>query len=253
MNLLKKGNYSTLILFLISISSCKAQTNIYDDFETKKLTKIWSSKKLASHAIEMQSTIVRSGQSAAKISVNTGDMYEAGNDSSKTTERAELLEANGLESVEGEKYAYSFSLFIPTDFPIVATRLVIAQWKQKCVQDACQDRNPVVAIRYESGKLFITLQTGQKKETLYQTNEDLRNKWLDFKFNIRFTRNPTGAIDALLNNKQIINYTGITSYSEQYGFPSNSIFYFKMGLYRDRMLAPMTIYIDNYKKQKLAE
>lgn len=245
--------YLALIILLFSIASCKAQSTIYDGFETQKLSSIWRLQKLAPNAIEMQSTITRSGQNAAKIMLNTGDMYEAGNDSSKASERAELLEAKELESIEELKYIYSFSIFIPGNFPVVATRLVIAQWKQRCDQDICEDRSPVIAIRYESGKLFVTLQTGSKKEILYKTSEEIKNRWLDFTFKIRFTRNTNGEISASLNDKSIINYTGVTGYSEQYGFPSKSNFYFKMGLYRDRMKEPMTIYIDEYRKQKLSE
>jgi Polysaccharide lyase len=250
MNQENKWQYLTIIFLIFFITSCKAQLNIYDGFESQTLSNIWSLEKLAPHAIEIQSTISRSGKSAAKITLNTGDMYEPGNDSSKVSERAELLEAKELESVEEKEYDYSFSIFIPANFPIAATRLVVAQWKQRCEQDICQDRSPIIALRYESGRLFITLQTGLKKETLYKTEEDIRNKWIDFKFKIRFTRNTNGEIIASLNDKNIINYTGITSYSEKYGFLPKSTFYFKMGLYRDRMIAPMTIYIDEYRKQK---
>jgi hypothetical protein len=31
------------------------------------------------------------------------------------------------------------------------------------------------------------------------------------------------------------------------------MFYFKVGLYRDRMPAPMTIYVDEYRKEQLTE
>jgi hypothetical protein len=251
-NPLRKKQYLLFIIVLFSFA-CKMHKDRYDSFDTEKVSEIWSEKKLAPHALEIQSTIVRSGKSAAKITLHTGDNYEAGNDSSHASERDELLEAGKDLSVEDKKYAYSFSLFIPSDFPIVDTRLVIAQWKQKCEKGTCEDRSPVIAIRYESGKLFITSQTREKKQILYETTEDVRNKWLDFKFIILFTRSISGRIFASLNGKELFKYKGPTAYSEQFGFPDNSLFYFKMGLYRDVMPEPMTIYIDEYRKERLSD
>jgi len=248
-----KGNCIILAIVLLALTSCKRKLKLYDGFETNELSKICSSKKLVAHALEIQSAIVHSGRSAAKITLQTGDMYDGGNDSSKVSERDELLEAKEFESAEDQKYQYAFSLFIPDSFPVVPTRLIIAQWKQKCEQANCEDRNPVIAIRYESGKLFVTLQTVATKQILYQTEENVKNKWLDFDFKIKFARNTNGEINAVLNGDKIIDFKGVTAYSEQYGFPTKSNFYFKMGLYRDRMKEPMTIFIDEYRKEKLSE
>jgi len=246
-------NYLSAVVILFFALSCNAQVKTYDGFEKQELSKIWSSNKLAPNSLEIQSQIVRSGKHAAKITLHPGDIHESGNDSSMASERDELLEAKELESAEEQKYAYSFSIFIPDSFPIVPTRLVIAQWKQRCGENSCQDRSPVIAIRYESGKLFITLQTGLEKEILYRTEENNKGQWLDFQFKIKFSRTANGSIAATLNNKDIIHYTGITCYDTQYGFSSESSFYFKMGLYRDLMATPMTIYFDEYSKQKIAE
>jgi hypothetical protein len=66
-----------------------------------------------------------------------------------------------MVSKEDMTYEYSFSDFIPSDFPIVPIRLVIAQWKQDCSGNApCDNDSPVVAVRYVSGVLRITRQTG---------------------------------------------------------------------------------------------
>ncbi len=246
-------NYLPAIVALFFASPCNAQLNTYDGFEKQELSKIWKSNKLAPNSLEIQSQVVHSGKNAAKITLHTGDIYESGNDSSKASERDELLEAKELESLEEQKYAYSFSIFVPDSFPIVPTRLVIAQWKQRCEENSCQDRSPIIAIRYESGELFITLQTSLKKEILYRTKENIKGRWLDLKFKIKFSRGANGSIVAALNNKDIINYTGITCYGTQYGFATNSSFYFKMGLYRDLIAIPMTIYFDEFSKQKIKE
>ena len=57
-----------------------------------------------SNALIMQSTIVRMGQSAAKITLKTGDVFEAGQGTSRNSERDELREADYLVSGEGKVY-----------------------------------------------------------------------------------------------------------------------------------------------------
>jgi hypothetical protein len=166
-------------------------------------------------------------------------------------ERAELKESKKLFSRENINYAYSFSIFLPPDFPIVPTRLVIAQWKQDCQSGDCNPNNPVIALRYASGEFFVTLQVGPNQATLYSQKESIINQWLDFKFHIRFSRKDDGGIKAWLNDKQIIDFEGVTAYSQIFGYPMPGNFYFKIGLYRDQMLQPMTIYIDDYMKNHI--
>ena len=86
---------------------------------------------------------------------------------------------------------------------------------------------------------------------MYETTEEIRNQWLDFKFRVCFSRSDSGHTDVWLNQKQIINFKGITSYSSAKGYAAKSYFYFKTGLYRDLMQEPMIIYIDEYSKKKL--
>jgi hypothetical protein len=229
--------------------------DVYDGFETSKLSKVWDTSRFVPGAVTMQSDIFRAGHGAAKIVVHPNDKYEAGTNGSLPSERAELLEARKLVSKEDGNYEYSFSMFIPTNFPIAPTRLVIAQWKQNCPGGNCSDDSPVVAIRYVSGVLKITHQIGPHQTTLYQTKEDLRNQWLDFKFQIRFSTIANGRIKAWLNNEQIVDYQAVNAYpeDEQTGYAHPGHFYFKMGLYRDLMTEPMTIYIDEYRKKELPE
>jgi hypothetical protein len=211
-------------------------------------------ERMVSKSLQIQSTIVRNGHGAAKITLQAGDVHEEGTATGKPTERDELLEARNLVSWEDRTYEYQFSLFLPDSFPIVPTRLVIAQWKQDCPSGAiCSDDSPVMAIRYVAGKLYITLQTDTLKKTVYQTTEEIRNKWLDFRFKVRFSRTDNGQVDAWLNEKQIISFKGSNCYSVNKGYADKSYFYFKTGLYRDTMAAPMTIYIDEYRKKELTQ
>jgi hypothetical protein len=254
----KIGNWRNLIfIFFLNVFSYNvyAQIDVYDGFEKSRLSKIWSSKRMEASAFETQSNIVYKGNSAAKITLRAGDIAEAGDGKDLPTERDELLEIGSLESIEGVKYEYQFSMFLPDSFPIVPVRLVIAQWKQDCPDNApCSNYNPILAIRYESGRLFITLKTDSNRHTLYELNQEIRNQWIDFKFQVRFTRQNNGEIIAYMNGKEIVNYKGVTSYPDSRTNPTEkNRYYFKMGLYRDRMKKPMTIFIDDYKKKEMPE
>jgi hypothetical protein len=233
-----------------------SHVDVYDGFETPKLSALWDTNRFAPGAVTMQSEFVRAGHGAAKIVVHSRDIFEAGINGNKDSERAELMEATQLVSRENKTYEYSFSMLIPADFPIVPTRLVIAQWKQDCDGHApCSDDSPVVALRYVSGLLKITQQTSRHQTSLYQTSENLRGKWTDFRFRIRFTPQETGQLQAWLNGSQVVDYRGVNAYPESAatGYAKPSLFYFKMGLYRDVMAEPMTLYIDEYRKKQLPD
>lgn len=228
--------------------------DVRDAFETRGLSRIWDTGRFVPGAVTMQSEVVRAGRGAAKVVLHSRDKFEAGVKGSKDTERDELLEASRLYSTEGKTYEYSFSMFLPADFPIVPTRLVIAQWKQDCDgHEACSDDSPVVAMRYVAGTLRITHQTGGRQTALYATSGEVRGRWNDFRFRIRFTPRESGALEAWMNSAQVVNYRGVNAYQESpaTGYVSPSRFYFKMGLYRDLMAQPMTIYIDEYRKREL--
>jgi hypothetical protein len=241
-----------LIICMISFNACRPHraVNVIDDFESSTLSDNWSTEKFVPGALQIQSTVFRSGKSAIKITLRHGDQIDK--EKGTILERAELLESEHLWAIEDSAYAYSFSLFLPSDFPIVPTRLVIAQWKQDCASGACDPASPVIAIRYQSGELSINVQPDTLKQVLFRTKEDIRNRWLDFRFHIRFSRLQSGCIKAWINDRKITDYAGPTAYPERYGYPMPGRFYFKTGLYRDKMIEPMVIYIDDYMKQLLA-
>jgi len=246
-----KNTFLLIILMIIATGSI-AQVNVSDSFETPELGPLWARDRMEPGAVIMQSTIVRSGLSAAKVTLHTGDVFEAGKGKSRSTERDELREANNLLSAENKDYQFKFSFFLSDSFPIVPVRLVIAQWKQRCPSGGiCSDDSPVLALRYIGGRLFITVQIDTLQTIIYETTEEARNHWLDFTFRVRFSRSANGLVDAWLNKKQIAHYTGITCNNDKKGYTAPSLFYFKMGLYRDVMPQPMIIYIDDYSKKEL--
>jgi hypothetical protein len=203
----------------------------------------------------MQSKLVRAGKQAVAITVHSNDKFEAGQNGNKNSERDELREANELISRENVPYEFSFSMFFPTDFPIVPVRLVIAQWKQYCLEGvtACDDQSPVLALRYIGGELLITQDIEHKHIILFRQKTEFRARWLDFRIRAVFTPRSDGRETVWLDGKQIVDYTGITADQEgpEFGYSSPGRFYFKMGLYRDVMKEPMTVYIDEYSKSEL--
>jgi hypothetical protein len=233
----------------------RSHVNVYDAFDGPALSNLWETSRFVPGAVTMQSQFVRAGRGAAKIVLKSRDVFEAGIKGSKDTERAELLEARRYVSREDVLYEYSFSQYFPADFPIVPVRLVIAQWKQDCNgHEPCSDDSPVVALRYIGGSLRITRQEGRHQITLFETAADIRGRWSDFRFQIRFTPTDSGVIRAWIDNNQVVDYRGATAYPENAatGYAKPSHFYFKMGLYRDLMEAPMTLYIDEYRKRDLS-
>ena len=250
------------LLFFAGVGRAQS-TNVsgidaYDGFETAGLGKLWSTDRFEPGAVTMQTNIVRAGHGAAQITVRPGEKFEAGINGNQDSERAELREGTKqLVAKENVNYEQSFSIFFPTNFPIVPVRLVVAQWKQYCADGGnCSDDSPVLAIRYLSGTLKITQNINSNHETvLYQEKAEFRGRWLDFKFQVRFSPGENGRIKAWLGGKQIVDYKGVTADPENAvtGYPSPSYFYFKMGLYRDVMPEPMTIYIDEYRKKQLPD
>jgi len=230
--------------------ACRHNAVIYDGFEAPGLGRHWETKKFLPGAVQIQSSVVRAGKRAAGITLRPGDKIPQ--EKGSELERAELLESRRLWSAEDSAYEYSFSAFVPQDFPIVPTRLVIAQWKQHCPVDECTPDSPVIAIRFVGGELSITHRSGSEEQILYRTRDDIRNRWLDFRFQIRFGRSRSGRIKVWLDDTLIADSTGPTAYPASGGYTGRDMFYFKMGLYRDQSQVPMTLYFDEYRKQKMS-
>ena len=243
---------AALFALLAVIALRTTPIHVYDGFESSRLSwSRWSRWRFVSGAVVPEDTVVRAGHRALAITVHSGDCYEAASDDGAATERAELMESWWLVSRTGRAYSYSFSIHIPRDFPQISERLVIAQWKQVCEAWRCRPDNPILAIRYEDGLLKITRRDQRGTETLYRSSEDVRGRWLDFRFVTRFESTLAGFIDATLDGKTIVHYRGPTAYQPALGYPSRGLVYFKTGLYRDaRQEGPWTIYLDEYRKDQ---
>jgi hypothetical protein len=249
---------AALVLLLVSAGIARVEwmlhrtIHVEDQFEKPALSSIWTSERMVPGAFSIQREIVHSGHSAAQITVHPHDRYEPGSEDGPASERDEVMEAPRFWSQSGKTYQYSFSLYLPRDFPIVQTRLVISQWKQLCEFGECRPDNPVLAIRYVGGVLFITRKNDDGQEVLYSSHGEVRGQWLSFRFVTRFSQGNDGVIDGWLNGQPIVHFHGVTAYRAARGYPALGLFFFKMGLYRDLMQQPMTIYIDDFQRDQCA-
>jgi hypothetical protein len=226
----------------------RREIHVYEGFESGPH---WSESRMVPGSFRVQSDVVRAGRGAGEITVHSGHRREAASDSGAASERDELMEAWWLFAHIHRAYRHSFSLYLPADFPIVPTRLVLAQWKQVCEWSRCRPDNPVLAIRYQNGELFITRQDDHARSILYSSKQEMRGRWLDFRFETRFSPDQDGQIEGWLNGEGIVHYKGPTVYQQQRGYPSHRYVYIKTGLYRDELQQPMTVYVDEYRKDEL--
>lgn len=241
------------VLIVFVLARPRIPIHVYDGFDSSGLSwSHWSRGRFVKGAVVPERSIVRSGDGALAITVRDGDRYEAASAEGAATERDELMEAWWLYSRQGPTYVYSFSLYIPPDFPQSSERLVIAQWKQLCWR--CHPDNPVLAIRYQDGRIRITRRDAFHSEELYRGNEEVRGRWLDFRFVIRFESSDEGTIDATLDGQPIVHYRGPTVYVPPTGRTIRGLVYFKTGLYRDALgEPPWTIYVDEFRKDQCGE
>lgn len=191
----------------------------------------------------IQRNVVRSGAAALRVEVREGDVAMVGGDGT-ATERTELQEADERHPRFGETHEYSFSMYVPPEFPTVDTRLVTAQWHQRCV--VCLKRSPIVAQRYRHGVLSITVDFLDGRKTIYRHPQPIRARWVDFRYRIRFGLTD-GAVAAWMDGLQVVDYQGPLGYPDD--GPDVD---FRFGLYRDRVAMPMVIYFDDFRKERLA-
>jgi hypothetical protein len=209
---------------------------LFDGFEGPALADFWLAGNYGSGlyvpgAIKLSTNYARSGSHCVEITVREGDIAAAGEGDTRV-ERAEL--DSGHFPLRGKEAWYGFSMLIPKDFPIVDNRLVISSCKQSDVA------RPIVAQRYQNGKHTLTVESQGRKET-YKLPAISRGEWIDMIFRVRYSTGEDGLMQVWMNRKQVVSYSGPTAEAD-----AKNAFYSKIGLYRDRLKQPMTMYFDNY-------
>jgi hypothetical protein len=220
----------------VAAAADKQIPRLLDGFEADSVEKFWlpgdyGSGLYVPGAIRGSDKFARSGEQSVQITVREGNIEAAG-DAGTTVERSEL--DSGHFTLMGRDAWYGFSVLVPRDFPIVDTRLVISSCKQSDVS------RPLTAQRFRNGKHTLTVESHGKKREFRLPDLPL-GKWADFVCHARYSTASDGAFELWMNGKKVASYSGPLADSG-----SKNAFYHKIGLYRDRMKQPMTIYFDNY-------
>jgi hypothetical protein len=205
-----------------------------DDFKTMD-TDVWFLKRLKKSNWKITKHLDRQ---CIRITVRKGDYQMKGNDG-KLTERAELTENNYLRVPTGTPMWYSFHFCFPKDFLIVDNRLVFAQWKQSTVLP----ESPFLSFRYVDGKLYFQIVYDQRRKKFFCDKKDWRGRWHKVLIYYKLDSNFHGETKAWLDDKFIADYEGRLGSSQPTLDP-----YFKMGLYRDRIEKPQTIYLSHFRR-----
>lgn len=213
---------------------------LHDGFEEDALAAFWragdaGSGRYAPGAVELTDELARAGRRSARITVREGDVEQRGDDG-ELTERAEL--DSGRLPVLGRDVWYGYSFLVPRDFPTVDTRLVISQWKQ-----AELEGSPLVAQRYVAGRHYATLRDLERggRRADFDLPPIERGRWHDMVWHLRARADEGGYVEVWMDGERVAGCAGPLASSA-----AAPELYHKVGLYRDRMAAPMTLYLDEY-------
>jgi peptide/nickel transport system ATP-binding protein len=203
----------------------------------------WSVKRLAgAHSASIQSEIVRIGSRACRFELRPGDYVSQGH-------RAELRDPYNV--AWDEVVWYGFSTFIAADFALPANvGCVLAQWHDQAKLGDPSGKPPI-AIRYRSGRLFVTGAYGRVAGPVpdiryeFVSIADLpKGRWHDFVFRVSWARHGISEIEAWLNGQRFLDWRGPLAYENEEEGP-----YFKLGVYRSPPgPKPIVVYHDNYSR-----
>jgi len=215
---------------------------LFDGFEGNSVAGFWLPGNYGSGRFETGAVVVsrshaRSRIGSVRITVKEGDIDQMNEEDGVHLDRAEL--DSGRHPFLHRDVWVGFSFLIPSGFPVVDNRLVIAQWKQHGFGGG-----PLVAQRFRKGEHYLTIRIPNA------TSEDTRrfslpeivfDRWNDMIYHVRFSASADGRVGLWMNGLQLVSYAGPTSVEN-----GENSFYHKISLYRDRWKEPMTIYFDNY-------
>jgi hypothetical protein len=207
-----------------------------DSFESNSLALFWlpadyGDGRYVPGAIKISTNYARSGSRSVEVTVHEHDIAQDGGDG-RMTERADL--DSGHFNLLSQDGWYAFSFLFPTNFPIGNTRLVFGSCKQTDVP------RPILAQRFRNGRHTFTIESHHRRKD-YTFPKLTLGQWHDMIYHVRYATNETGVVQVWMNGKKVVDYKGPTA---ETGY--RNAFYHKIGLYRDQMKQPMTVYFDDY-------
>lgn len=114
-----------------------------------------NNREQAAGTYEFQSDVKRHGAGALKLTVRS----QCKQTDSGCSERAEVWEKTELWVPYDKPVWYGFAVKFANPIPLDNHRYLIAQWKREILPEAQGDFSPFLGIRYNSGKLFVTVET----------------------------------------------------------------------------------------------
>jgi Polysaccharide lyase len=264
--MLKKMTYKKLTYRAISLmvaglapillngGAAHARLLQYIDFETGDLSQFNGSiaKGDGLNFISVENTKHRAGQYGAQCHFDTGQ------------DRIEISTANGISTagqygIIGQTNWYGWSMWIPEG--ISNDRwTILSQWHYhspnyivESLETLHGSGNSPTRLSLASGgmlkfALFHQVGSTQKTDEVYELGYNLirYNTWNDFVMKVKWTSKTDGFVSFWVNDKQVLNLTGISTYFDNPYGPR-----FKAGAYKGAGYkypgAPFDIYIDEYR------
>ncbi len=220
---------------------CQRPLRLFDGFEGGEIGGFWlpgnyGSGRYEPGAVTISQKYARAGRSSVEITVQQGDIEQISDDGT-FTERAEL--DSGKHRLLHRDVWCGFSFLIPSGFPVVDNRLIIAQWKQNGIEDG-----PLIAQRFRGARHQLTIRTpgaSANSRESYPLPDIVFDRWNDMIYHVRFSPDQDGQVEVWMNGTRVVTHTGAVAFRS-----GKNWFYNKIGLYRDRWKDPMTIFFDNY-------
>jgi hypothetical protein len=152
-----------LLCFGVEIPAYASDT-LFDDFEDKQLSTIWSQSRLLRDQVWMDKKVVRKGRQSLAIKIDARNF-----DPKCECQRNELREADAVQLNFGSDIWYRFSIKIEKDTQeIPESRWLLAAWKQD------GDGSPFLALRYDRGIFYVTMESNATRVLLASSLIDVR-------------------------------------------------------------------------------
>ncbi len=208
---------------------------IKDDF-TEPRPDIWSLKRIESGRYSYTNYL---DTPAIKIDIQKSDR-QATDTFGKIGERSEISETPSILLPHGPDVWYGFSFCFPSDFLTIDNRTVVAQLKQYTQSP----ESPFWSLRYQNGVLICQI-TGQDlpQSIKFKLEGEWRGQWHRALLNYQLGKDKQGYMNMWLDDQPFAQHQGSMGYT-----PTEDLTYFKMGLYRDQVEEPQSVYFSNFRR-----
>lgn len=135
-----------------------------DSFEGSKLSGLWSARHAPKDRLSLKSGKAREGRKALALIVRGSDF-----DKKCKCQRTEIREAKNVQPEFGSELWYRFSLRLDNlTGGATKSRWMLGAWKQEV------DGSPFLAMRFEGGVFYLTMESAQTRVMLGSTLIDAR-------------------------------------------------------------------------------